>query len=145
MGRGGLRSTAAKLTVPHVAARSGQQEAYALVLGVTLRALRLEHRLSQSEVAQRAGLAQCMQSRVERGRADLTLYQLRRLALVFSMQPAALCALVERVFTRAGHHAAAATGSEAAWWDAVLEKSPEGIRAVALLAQEKSSRTAPDH
>ena len=124
--------------MPHAAVRRGQQEAYAVVLGVTLRALRLKHNLQQGQLARRVGVTQSMLSRAERGQASLTLYQLRCLALAFPITPLALCERVEQVFTQAEHIAAATTGKETACWDALLDKSgPEGVYAVALLAQEK--------
>ena len=74
---------------------------YAMVVGKLLKALRLEARLTQQELASRAAITRSTLSRIERGQKQPDAPSLRRLAEALRVEPEELTERAEDAMRRA--------------------------------------------
>ena len=90
---GRLSTRGAALATPKAPhADRARQDAACGLLGATIRALRKGQRLKQKDLAQRTGLRTNYISQVERGKRNITLFNLLRLAVALNVPPSRLLA-----------------------------------------------------
>jgi DNA-binding XRE family transcriptional regulator len=88
---GRLSTRGAALATPNAShADRARQDAACGLLGATIRALRKGQHLKQKDLAQRTGLRTNYISQVERGKRNVTLFNLLRLAVALNVPPSRL-------------------------------------------------------
>lgn len=98
-----------------------ESDAYAVVLGRVVAALREQRGWTQAHLAEAIGVKQSSVSRIESGQALPDSFTFRRIAAAFGRTPEQLQATVEAAVQRTQRAAEGATGSsEAPWWQSAL-------------------------
>lgn len=101
-----------------------ESDAFSLVAGRTIHALREQRGMSQSQLAICLGISQSMLSRIERGQAAPSGYQMHKIANALALPQEALVRLVADALQRAKNAAELVLRlpGTSPWWEVAAER-----------------------